>query len=209
MPNFWMYVPWSDDSKLVDAADGFISRVKRMEWETYDEAEVIAQSYLRNVRNDDALYITGECGQNIEFLGSRHGKTLSARDLAEQFKGHLHPDHRVIHIWACYSGHGLAGNPNARSGLVYSFWKEMRERGFEKLTVFGYRMAVLDPLDRQQEYLIAAQILPGFTGLLTTPDKYTVMPGNVNNWRAGIGPDGKIIPPAPLPKPASLPAAAK
>lgn len=206
MPNFWMYLPWEDDGKLVTAAEMFIDRIERMEWETYKEATLIAQEHLSAVKPGDELYITGECDKNIDFIGSRHGKTLSAADLAEQFKGRLNPDHRSIHIWACYSGHGLAGNPNARSGLVYAFWKEMHERGFKKLTVFGYRMAVLDPLERTQEYLIAVQTLPGFTGLATTPDKYVVQPGNVNNWMAGIDPDGKIIPPVPLPKPASLPA---
>lgn len=208
MPKLWMYLPWPDDQKLTDAAFMFIDRMKRMERSTYRKANLLTKEYLNVIENDDSLYITGECDKGIDFIGSRHKKTLSAGDLADHFVGNLNVNHKSIHIWACYSGYGLSGDPGARSGLAYSFWKAMRERGFKKLTVYGYRMAVMDPLEETQENLFAAEILPGFTGVLSTPDKYVPQLGNVNNWKAGIDPDGKIIPPIPLLKPASLPVSA-
>jgi hypothetical protein len=206
MPRFFMYLPWDDDKRLAEAACSFTDRLERLGG--YKETFVIGRQHLEEaeIENNDDLYISGDCAPNAEFIGSKDGRTMQAKELAAQFDGALDKGHRCIHIWACYSGHGMEGvvSPQGKIGLAYRFWEAMHALGYNKLSVFGYRFAVLDPFSPSQADLLTAQLLPGFKSLTETPDKAKFLPGNANNWMTGLDPSGKVIPPAPLPKPVSL-----
>ncbi|UFN49470.1 hypothetical protein LPC08_02145 [Roseomonas sp. OT10] len=206
MSRFYLYLPWDDDQGLINGAVAFAERIDHLGG--YDEVDILTPNTLAGAKvgDDDELYVSGECNANVDVIGSKDGRRLTARELAAQFDGRLAKTHRSIHVWACYSGHGMEGvvSPLGRIGLAHEFWKEMHAAGFKQLAVFGYRFAVLDPLDRSQADLLTARILPGFRSLSETPTKIEFLPGNANNWMTGIAADGSIVPPAPLPRPNNL-----
>lgn len=204
MAKLIMYLPFNDKG-MFEPACMFTDRIDYLE--LFDEESVIVvgekniDSEDADIKNGDALYIAGHCGKGINYIADTKGNTLQGKELAQQFKGRLDKGHLEIRVWACYSGEGL----HKKEGLAYNFWKEMQVQGYKKLTVYGYRMGVLDPFNRGQENLIAAEELPGFKSLMDTPDLIEFKPGTAENWMTGIRPDGKIIPPAPLPRPIKLP----
>jgi hypothetical protein len=202
MAKCWLYIPWEDDGGLAEQAYLMKSWIK--DKDIYEQVTVIGPSRLATsqISAHDMLQICGECGPGVEAIGGHNGQSLTAHALAAQFNGRLSQTHRRIDIWACYSADGLSGaGPGARRGLTYRFWQAMHAQGFRKLSVYGYRLAVLDPAHRTNVELFCAQILPGFRTLVETPDLAPVAMGTAENWRAGIDRRGEIIPPTPLKKP--------
>lgn len=202
MSKCWLYIPWDDDQKLINQA--FLMKDWIKDKEMFDKVTVLGPTGLAqaDVAADDMVQICGECGPGMEAIAGHNKQVLPARDLAGQFQGRLKLDHRRIDIWACYSADGLSGaGPDARRGLTYRFWQDMHTQGFKKLSVYGYRLAVLDPMNRTNVELYCARVLPGFRDIFSTPDLAPVAMGTADNWRAGISHKGKIIPPTPLKKP--------
>ena len=196
MSRFFMYLPF-DDKNMVNPAYSFTDRMEHLG--LCDEAFVIGEAYLSeaNVKKHEPIFIAGHCGPGIDYIADTKGGMLTAKDVAKQFDGKLGKDHREIRVWACYAGEGMT----EKKGLAYKFWQEMHLLGFNDLTVYGYRLVVLDPFERSQEKLIAAEALPGFKSLMETPEKLKELPGNAHHWMTGIAPDGTVIPPKPLPRP--------
>lgn len=210
MARFFMYVPWEDDKAMLDGAGVFDARMEKLG--AYESTHVITAEHLEDaeIAPEDGFYIAGECAANIEYIGSKHGKKLTVAQLADQLVDELPQDMRAIHIWACYSGHGMQGVTEGRQvGLAFKFWEEMHRRNFHQLAVYGYRFAVLDPFSPKQADLLTAQVLPGFKSLSETPEKVKILPGSASNWMTGIAADGTIIAPRALPRPITMAAIPK
>jgi hypothetical protein len=112
---------------------------------------------------------------------------LTAEALAKQFEDDLNKDHKIIKIWACYSGLGMRKN----MGLAYRFWKAMHEQEFNDLSVYRYVECIIDPMTPTSNKK-AAIALEGFVSLSKTPDKIKII-GRASRWRIGIDAKGEII----------------
>jgi|SRR6516162_8931587 len=206
--NFWMYIPWDDDKSMEDGALAFTERLDYLKDQNkvnYNKIEAISPKYIQKVRKHiscfDDFYIAGDCARGVNFIGSKDGKKMTAHQLAQQMVACLPKDYREIHIWACYSGHGMEGViAGKKIGLAYEFWKEMHNIGYNELTVYGYRFAVLDPFNALQIDLQTGDLLSGFESYSQTPELFKPLPGNPSHWMTGLSPQGKVIAPAPLPR---------
>lgn len=188
-----MYIPWPEDKDLINAASNYTDRIDKLK--DYDEACLIEASDLKEVKPGEPLYIAGHGAVGDENIYGTKGQKLSPDALAGQF-AKLNKEHAKIKMWVCFSGLGMT----EKKGLAYKFWEAMHKDKFAKLTVYGYREAVLDPFERTQLHTHAATPLPGFKSLSETPDLLKILPGTAQHWRVGIDENGAIIPPKPLPR---------
>jgi hypothetical protein len=193
--NLFMYLPWPDDSAMVSPAAMFAARIDKLKWKKYSEADLIGPSDLNRVKPDDALYIAGHGAAGNEKIYGSTGQSMTAVELAGQFRGKLNEGHKKIKVWVCFSGDGMTES----RGLAYKFWQAMHPK-FPQLSVYGYRFAVLDPFQPSQDHLLAAEPKEGFKSFSETPDLLTILPGSAQHWRTGISPSGEIVPPKPLPR---------
>lgn len=193
MPDIYMCLPWDDDG-LLEAAKMFMRRKAHVG--RYKNEEIIRIDDLKDVKNDDMLYITGHSGQGLEIIGGTQGQRMTALALADAVRDELDAGHRTLKLWACYSGDGLTDNP--RHGLAYRFWESIRAT-HQQMTVYGYRYATRDPFSKY-EHAGAGVTLPGFKNITETPELWQDLPGSAQHWRVGIRPDGTLVAPKPLPR---------
>ena len=194
MADVYMCLPWADDAGLLEAAKMFIRRKAHVGH--YKNESIITIDELKSVKPDDMLYITGHSGQGLEIIGGTKGQRMTAQELADAIRDRLNVNHRVIKLWACYSGDGMTETP--RRGLAYRFWEAIQP-SHTQLTVYGYRYATRDPFSKY-EHAGAGVIKPGFKSITEAPELWKDLPGSAQHWRVGIRPDGTLVPPKPLPR---------
>jgi hypothetical protein len=195
MSDCYVCLPWADDEGLLFAARAFARR--KAHAGPYDDVSIIGLEDLHHVKNDDMLYISGHSGQGLELIGGTKEQRMTAGELAAAVRdNNLNRKHKVIKLWACYSGDGLTDDP--RHGLAYRFWESIKTT-HKALTVYGYRYATVDPFSKYSKSK-SGETLPGFKSMTETPELWKDLPGSAQHWRVGIRPDGTLVPPKPLPR---------